>query len=104
MTGERRRHERRPGPFEGSWVHDGGPTLECRIADLSPGGCFVDSTVKPEAGAEISVSVTFGDTRFTLPAAVVYLAAGQGFGVRFLPSDQTRALAYVMGPTEPLVR
>lgn len=57
----------------------------------------MDSAVAPEPGASIMVSVVFGDTRFTLPADVVYRDRVQGFGVRFLPSDQSRALAYAMG-------
>jgi hypothetical protein len=57
----------------------------------------VDSPVAPEPGAFITVSVVFGDTRFTLPPDVVYRDRIQGFGVRFLPSDQSRALAYAMG-------
>jgi PilZ domain len=103
MTAERRQHARRSGPFEGSWNGASG-ARESRITDLSPSGCFVDSLARPEAGATISVTVTFGEARFTIPAEVVYIDRIQGFGVRFLPSDQTRALAYVMGPTEPLPR
>jgi hypothetical protein len=103
MTGERRRHERMPGPFEGSWRAgaDGG---DCRIADLSPGGCFIDIPATVEPGRAITVTVAFGETRFTLPGEVVYAARVQGFGVRFVPSDQQRALAYVMGPTAPFER
>ena len=100
MFAERREHARNPGPFEGEWAGTSGPHA-CRIANLSPGGCFVDSAAAPEPGAEIAVTVSFGGTRFTLPAAVVYLDAVRGFGARFLPSDQARALAYAMGPTAP---
>ncbi len=100
MYAERRQYARMPGPFDGSWSDTSGPR-ECRITDLSPGGCFVDSVVPADPGAAISVSVVLGETRFTVAAEVVYRNTVQGFGVRFLPSDQTRALAYVMGPTEP---
>ena len=103
MSGERRQYPRRPGPFEGWWAGVSGQR-ECRITDLSPGGCFLDSPTSAEPGTAITVSVVFGDTRFTLPGEVVYLDRVQGFGVRFVPSDQQRALAWVMGPTEPLAR
>jgi hypothetical protein len=96
MTTGQRLHPRQPGPFEGSWKGSSGDA-SCRITALSPSGCFVDSAVAPEPGASIMVSVVFGDTRFTLPADVVYRDRVQGFGVRFLPSDQSRALAYAMG-------
>jgi hypothetical protein len=95
-----RRHPRQPGPFEGAWGGSPGDR-SCRITGLNPGGCFVDSPVAPKAGEAIMVSVLFGDTRFTLPAEVVYVDRVQGFGVRFPPSDQARALAYAMGVTMP---
>jgi PilZ domain len=103
MASERRQYVRRPGPFEGSWNGASGQR-ECRISDLSPGGCFIDCLTTSPPGTAISVTVVFGDARFTVPGEVVYLDRVQGFGVRFLPSDQTRALAYAMGPTEPLAR
>ena len=100
MTAERRQYGRQPGPFDGSWSA-ASHARECRITDLSPNGCFVDGPDAPPPGTTISITVAFGEARFTVPAQVVYLDPTQGFGARFLPSDQTRALAYVMGPTEP---
>ena len=100
MSGERREYARQRGPFEGSWrVAD--TDRACRITDLSPNGCFVDSPESPPPDSAITVTVLFGETRFTVPAQVVYLDPAQGFGARFLPSDQARALAYAMGPTGP---
>jgi len=96
----KRQYVRQPGPFDGSWSgadgHHG-----CRITDLNPGGCFVDSPGAPPPGTAVTISVLFEETRFTVPAEVVYVDPTQGFGARFLPSDQARALAYKMGPTEP---
>jgi len=103
MSVERRQFARQPGPFDGSWNGASG-LRDCRITDLSPGGCFVDAPGQPAPGSAIAVAVQFGETRFTLPGEVVYLDRIQGFGVRFLASDQTRALAYAMGLTEPLAR
>jgi hypothetical protein len=100
MTAGQRRYARQPGPFEGSWSGTSGDH-DCRITHLSPGGCFVDSPGAPPPGSTLTITVLFGDTRFTVPAQVVYLDPEQGFGARFVPSDQARALAYAMGPTEP---
>ena len=97
---DQRRHPRQPGPFEGSWSGSSGD-LQCQITGLSPGGCFVDSPAKPAPGASITVTVLFRDTRFSLPGEVVYLDRLQGFGVRFLPSNQSRTLAYAMGLSTP---
>lgn len=100
MSGERRQYLRQPGPFEGSWSDDRGHH-DGRVSHLSPGGCFVDSPGSPAPDSQVTISVLFGETRFTVPAQVVYLDPVQGFGARFLPSDQARALAYAMGPTGP---
>jgi hypothetical protein len=45
----------------------------------------------------LSITVVFEGSRFTVPAEVLYRDAVRGFGVRFLPSEQRRALAYAMG-------
>jgi hypothetical protein len=42
---ERRTH-RRAGPFEGAWSGASGSS-GVRIADLSEGGCFVESLIVP---------------------------------------------------------
>ena len=96
MSDERRQYPRRAGPFEGEW-HDASGTREARLLFLSPSGCFVDSDRTPDTGRRLSVTVIVEGTRFTIPAEVVYRDLIRGFGVRFLPSDQARALALVMG-------
>jgi hypothetical protein len=96
MITRRRQFERQPGPFDGAWNGAAG-SHPCRITSLSPTGCFVDSAATPETESSITVSVVFGETRFTVPAEVVYHDPSQGFGVRFPASDQSRALAYAMG-------
>lgn len=99
MYAVRREFERTPGPFEAVWTDASGPH-PCQVASLNPGGCFVDDATAPEPGTSISVTVAFEGRRFTVPAEVVYRDAVRGFGVRFLPSAQRRALAYAMGVTE----
>jgi hypothetical protein len=99
MSAERRQFSRLPGPYDGSWNGASG-NRDCRITDLSPGGCFIDSFATPEIGASIMVTLTFGASLFTVPARVVYLDRIQGFGVRFEESDHARALAYAMSPPQ----
>jgi hypothetical protein len=98
MSGERR-FARAPGPFEAVWTDPAGPHA-CQVTSLNPGGCFVDDEPAPEPNTEITLTIGFDNARFTVPAAVVYRDAVRGFGVRFLPSDQHRALAYAMGGLE----
>ena len=96
MSGERREFARTPGPFEAAWT-DASGEHSCHVTSLNPGGCFVDDALSPEPDAPVAVTVTFDGKRFTVPAEVLYRDAVRGFGVRFLPSDQRRALAYAMG-------
>jgi hypothetical protein len=86
MANERRSTPRLVGPFEGSW--DGASGMrECRITDLSVGGCFIDAYASQPVGAKIGVEVKVRDQRFRLPAQVVYVDRVQGFAVKFLEPD-----------------
>jgi hypothetical protein len=42
MPENRRRYRRFTGPYDGSWDRSAG-ARDCRVTDLSPGGCFIDS-------------------------------------------------------------
>ncbi|MGE0359988.1 MAG: PilZ domain-containing protein [Vicinamibacterales bacterium] len=86
MANERRGNARLVGPFEGSW--DGASGMrDCRITDLSVGGCFIDAYASQPVGAKIGVEVKVRDQRFRLPAQVVYVDRVQGFAVKFLEPD-----------------
>lgn len=86
MANERRNHARLVGPFEGSW--DGASGMrDCRITDLSVGGCFIDAYASQPVGAKIGVEVKVQGQRFRLPSQVVYVDRVQGFAVKFLEPD-----------------
>jgi PilZ domain len=89
---ERRRHTRVAGPYDGSWSGVSG-LRQCRITDLSPGGCFVDSFTSAEPGTSLTLTLSLDDRQYALPAEVVYVDRVQGFGVRFAPSEGAVALA-----------
>ena len=55
MSSERRIFKRLAGPFEGGW--DGASGMrECRVTDLSQGGCFIDAYASNPVGARITTS------------------------------------------------
>jgi hypothetical protein len=86
MPSERRVYKRLTGPFEGGW--DGASGMrECRITDLSQGGCFIDAYASNPVGARITTRVTVGGRQFQLRSEVVYVDRVQGFAVRFLDND-----------------
>lgn len=95
MMENRRRYRRLVGPYDGSWDGSAG-IRDCRITDLSAGGCFVDSLGRPDMGSEVTIAVVVSGQGFNLPGKVVHVDHVQGFGVRFTESDATRQLAAVL--------
>jgi hypothetical protein len=95
MREERRRHRRVAGSFEGRWDGLLGPR-DCRITEISAGGCFVDTFSLQDAGTRGVVTVAVAGERFSLPGKVVHIDAVQGFSVQFDQSDATRRLAAIL--------
>ena len=57
---------------------------ECRITDLSLGGCFIDAYASEPVGARVTLSIKLHGQVFRVPAEVVYADRVQGFAVKFL--------------------
>jgi hypothetical protein len=81
---ERRRARRLTVPLEGGWDGASG-RRPCRIADLSVGGCFVESFSSPNVGETVKVTVTLPDGQsIEASTEVTYVFSSIGFGGRFL--------------------
>lgn len=94
MSSERRTYKRLMGPFEGGW--DGASGMrECRITDLSRGGCFIDAYASNPVGARITTAIKVGGQTFQLRSEVVYVDRVQGFAVRFRDNDPLVMKAFV---------
>lgn len=89
MSEERREHPRFAHPFEGTWTGASGAS-PCRIADISLGGCFVQSMATPASGENTTVTIHIGHHVFTFHGVVVYSEQGMGFAVRFkdIPEEE----------------
>lgn len=86
MPNERRSNRRLLGPFEGGW--DGASGMrDCRITDLSRGGCFIDAYASNPVGARITTQIKVAGRVFDLRSEVVYVDRVQGFAVRFKDND-----------------
>jgi hypothetical protein len=86
MSNERRNYRRLIGPFEGGW--DGASGMrDCRVTDLSRGGCFIDAYASNPVGARITTRVRLDGRDFQLRSEVVYVDRVQGFAVRFRDND-----------------
>lgn len=86
MTTERRHDKRFHGPFDGGWNGESG-VRECRITDLSVGGCFVDSLSSNSIGTKVEVFLEIAARTLRLRAEVVYVDKVQGFAVSFTDND-----------------
>ena len=97
MEADRRKHPRLARPFEGHWSGASG-TSSCRVADISLGGCFVQSLAMPSAGETTQVTIDFGDQSLTLDGRVAYVDPGMGFAVEFtaLPAADRAQLVQVL--------
>ncbi|HEX5214381.1 MAG TPA: PilZ domain-containing protein [Vicinamibacterales bacterium] len=91
MNEERRQHPRVARPFEGTWTSRSGAT-RCRIADISIGGCFVQTLALPVAGETTVLTVAIGESHaITFTGKVVYVDPGMGFAVQFTPLEAEHA-------------
>ena len=95
MVNERREDERARVSIEARW---GGLSGEhkARVADLSLGGCFIDTLGKAEVGEHIAFAIKQPDGRWLqLRGEVVSVDQHAGFSVAFtfLTEDEQRALA-----------
>lgn len=107
MMKERRSLKRYHGPFDGGWNGESG-TRECRITDLSLGGCFIDSLSNNVAGSTVQVFLRLTERVLRLRAEVVYVDKVQGFAVAFHDNEPEvmSALAAALATLEaqPVVR
>ena len=103
MRNERRSAARLSGPFDGGW--DGASGMrDCRITDLSPGGCFIDAYASNPMGARISTDVKLAGQTFRLRSEVVYVDRVQGFAVRFLDDNDAAVLKALAEVIDTLAR
>ena len=67
--------------------------LETRISDISPGGCYIDSTATVNSGEKVAFELKRPDgTSLRFTGTIAYVLDGFGFGVQFTDlSDQQKA-------------
>src|SRR5690348_12276581 len=83
-SAERRRHTRYPftGTLE-AFEPQSQTRMQGRTADLSEGGCYVDTMSPFPAQTRVRVRITRAQRSFESFATVVYSVAGMGMGLRF---------------------
>ena len=88
MTDERRRERRLPALFEVVWQGAAG-RHEARTADLSLGGCFVDTIAQAAVGETVAVMLRLpAGGWIELQGEVTYQFPSMGFGVRFTGASE----------------
>ena len=84
---EKRRYPRLPVLVE-CQVEGASGRATMRLTDLSPRGCFVDTTMTFPSGTVVSLAATLGDAEVKLKGRVVPMQqTGYGFGVEFTDLD-----------------
>ena len=94
MTEDRRIDERMSTNLAARWDGQSG-SHEARIADLSLGGCFVNTTGRVEPGEVVSFSIRLPSGEWLpLRGEVVSYQQGIGFGLlfSFLTDEEEQAL------------
>jgi PilZ domain len=83
-SSERRQHPRYPftGTLE-AFELASQTRMQGRTADLSEGGCYVDTMSPFPAETRVRVRITRAQRSFESQATVVYSVAGMGMGLRF---------------------
>ena len=101
---ERRQYPRRTFPLEGSWRSTSAGS-GCRIADISWGGCFVETAITPARAEHTELTLLIGAEPVTIMGRVVAVFRGIGFSVRFdgLTSRTYTALYPLLGEPAPTV-
>ena len=62
---------------------------EMRMTDLSPTGCFVDTSMSFPEGSQVTLYARLGDGEVALPGRVVPIKTGGfGFGIEFVDLDE----------------
>lgn len=76
-----------------------GTRINGRTADLSEGGCYVDTMSPLPAGTLLKVRISKENRGFESQATVVYAVAGMGMGLRFesIASEQPAILTRWLG-------
>jgi hypothetical protein len=97
--GERRRHTRVDGPFEGRRC--GLIDTPIQVRDISEGGCFVHSTLETEIGRRLTLELDVpGEDPIAVKGEVVNSRSDYGFGVRFVDVEEdtrTRLVRLIAG-------
>ena len=98
MGNERRRYQRLVKPLHASF-RGGSGASECRIADISWGGCFVQTVTAPQNHERTQVSFLVGSETLALEGQVVYREPGMGFALQFDPltTEHVRVLKDLLG-------
>ena len=98
MGSERRRYQRLVRPLHATFRGGSGATA-CRIADISWGGCFVQTLTTQQNHERTEVSFLVASDTLALEGQVVYVEAGMGFAVQFDPltAEHVRVLKDLLG-------
>ena len=98
MASDQRKYPRIAKPLDAKWRGASGGST-CRIADISWGGCFVQTLAAPAVGEPTVVDVEIAGRQIRLTGPVVYREVAIGFAMQFDPltEEQKEVLKDLLG-------
>lgn len=99
MNPDKRKHPRFAKLLEARSLGSSGGS-DCRIADISWGGCFVQTPTAPTVGEHTVIVTNIGGHEVALGGSVVHREIGIGFSMKFdqLSPEQIAILQELLGP------
>lgn len=85
---------------------EGGPSYWGKVADLSLGGCYVETPIPLDPGTKLGVTVWIDQSKVSVQGSVVYRTPGLGIGIRFheLSATDQGIIGSFLGRVSPLFR
>jgi hypothetical protein len=98
LVQDRRRYQRITKPIDATYRGRSGPS-RCRIADISWGGCFIQTLSTPSHDEATIVSVPLRNGSLDVSGRVLYVEPAMGFAVKFDPLNAAavEGLAEILG-------
>ena len=103
---ERRKHPRFRCQNSVEIHVEGGPSYWGNVADLSVGGCYIETPIPLDPGTKLSVAIWIEQSKVIAQGTVVHRTPGLGIGVRFqqLSNADQGVIGMFLSRVSPLFR
>jgi len=84
----------------------GGPSFRARLADLSIGGCYLETAIPLQVGSKVRVCIWIGETKVWADCEVAYGTPGLGVGLKFMGMSEldVELIRQFLAPLAPFAK